>query len=187
MNTLTTMKKCTNLTFTLLIGGFLVLGLSACAESQTGDGSDTTGMGSDSAVTGGMQDDGMQGGMQDSVSLQSTNQLLQGGVTSIAMQKATQNIEGWEQKLGNVQAQGEAQTAVSDITNALGQLKSALQGGGQPNMDQVTQAFGQINPAMETLGQNASSLNLSDQQMSQFQSLQQTLSQVPQQLSGGGM
>ncbi|PSQ81173.1 MAG: hypothetical protein BRD46_02765 [Bacteroidetes bacterium QS_8_68_15] len=176
--------------FTLALAAVVAVGLSACAEGQTGEpGADTTGMSADTGMTGGP--DGMQGGQQggmgsDSVSLQGTTQLFEQGITQASTEAAVQNIEGWEQKLGDLTVSGQAQQPVSDITSALGDLKSALQGGGQPDEQAVSQAFSQIDEAMTTLMQNAQSLNLESGQQQQLTSLQQAIQQAQQQLGGGG-
>ena len=192
INMLTPIKKTVNLTFTLVLGAFVTLGLSACAEGQTGDGADTAATNQDTAMAGGQQGMGQQGGMQqggmmeDSVSLQNTNQMLQQGVTTMSTQAAIENIEGWEQKLENLDASGQVQQVASDMVNTLGDLRSALEGGGQPDAQQVGQAFEQLNSQMQTLMQNASSLNLQGQQQQRLQQLQQSIQQASQELGGGG-
>ncbi|PSQ78917.1 MAG: hypothetical protein BRD37_01870 [Bacteroidetes bacterium QH_8_67_23] len=162
------MKRFSNVTFTLLLAAIVAVSLSACAEGQTGETGveDTTGAaGEDTSMTGGpggMQDGMQQGGMQqDSVSL-------------------------WEQKLGDLTVSGQAQQPVSDITSALGDLKSALQGGGQPDEQAVSQAFSQIDEAMTTLMQNAQGLNLQAQQEERLSQLQKAIQQAQQKLGGGG-
>jgi hypothetical protein len=196
MTTLT-MKCFSNVTFTLLLAAIVAVSLSACAEGQTGEtgAEDTTdAAGVDTSMTGGpggMQDgqqDGMQqGGMQqDSVSLQGTVQLFEQGITQASTQAAVQNIEGWEQKLGDLTVSGQAQQPVSDITSALGDLKSALQGGGQPDEQAVSQAFSQIDEAMTTLMQNEQDLNLQGQQKERLSRLQKAIQQAQQKLGGGG-
>jgi len=192
INMLTPIKKTVNLTFTLVLGAFVTLGLSACAEGQTGDGADTAATNQDTAMAGGQQGMGQQGGMQqggmmeDSVSLENTNQMLQQGVTTMSTQAAIENIEGWEQKLENLDASGQVQQVASEMVNTLGDLRSALEGGGQPDAQQVGQAFEQLNSQMQTLMQNASSLNLQDQQQQRLQQLQQSIQQASQELGGGG-
>ncbi|PSR03471.1 MAG: hypothetical protein BRD47_00185 [Bacteroidetes bacterium QS_8_68_28] len=193
INMLTPIKKTVNLTFTLVLGAFVTLGLSACAEGQTGDGADTaatnqdTAM-ADTAMAGGQQGMGQQQGgmMEDSVSLQNTNRMLQQGVTTMSTQAAIENIEGWEQKLENLDASGQVQQVASDMVNTLGDLRSALEGGGQPDAQQVGQAFQQLNSQMQKLMQNASSLNLQDQQQQRLQQLQKSIQQASQELGGGG-
>ncbi|PSQ71237.1 MAG: hypothetical protein BRD38_02790 [Bacteroidetes bacterium QH_9_67_14] len=192
MTTLT-MKRFSNVTFTLLLAAIVAVSLSACAEGQTGETGveDTTGVaGEDPSMTGGpggMQDGMQQGGMQqDSVSLQGTVQLFEEGITQASTQAAVQNIEGWEQKLGDLTVSGQAQQPVSDITSALGDLKSALQGGGQPDEQAVSQAFSQIDEAMTTLMQNAQGLNLQAQQEERLSRLQKAIQQAQQKLGGGG-
>ena len=192
MTTLT-MKRFSNVTFTLLLAAIVAVSLSACAEGQTGETGveDTTGMaGEDTSMTGGpggMQDGMQQGGMQqDSVSLQGTVQLFEQGITQASTQAAVQNIEGWEQKLGDLTVSGQAQQPVSDITSALGDLKSALQGGAQPDEQAVSQAFSQIDEAMTTLMQNAQDLNLQAQQEERLSRLQKAIQQAQQKLGGGG-
>ena len=191
MTTLT-MKRFSNVTFTLLLAAIVAVSLSACAEGQTGEtGEDTTGVaGEDTSMTGGpggMQDGMQQGGMQqDSVSLQGTVQLFEQGITQASTQAAVQNIEGWEQKLGDLTVSGQAQQPVSDITSALGDLKSALQGGAQPDEQAVSQAFSQIDEAMTTLQQNAQDLNLQAQQEERLSQLQKAIQQAQQKLGGGG-
>lgn len=191
MTTLT-MKRFSNVTFTLLLAAIVAVSLSACAEGQTGEtGEDTTGVaGEDTSMTGGpggMQDGMQQGGMQqDSVSLQGTVQLFEQGITQASTQAAVQNIEGWEQKLGDLTVSGQAQQPVSDITSALGDLKSALQSGGQPDEQAVSQAFSQIDEAMTTLQQNAQDLNLQAQQEERLSQLQKAIQQAQQKLGGGG-
>lgn len=188
INMLTPTKKTVNLTFTLVLGAFVTLGLSACAEGQTGDGADTAATNQDTAMAGGQQGMGQQQGgmMEDSVSLQNTNQMLQQGVTTMSTQAAIENIEGWEQKLENLDASGQVQQVASDMVNTLGDLRSALEGGGQPDAQQVGQAFAQLNSQMQTLMQNASSLNLQGQQQQRLQQLQQSIQQASQELGGGG-
>ena len=192
INMLTPIKKTVNLTFTLVLGALVTLGLSACAEGQTGDGADTAATNQDTAMAGGQQGMGQQGGMQqggmmeDSVSLQNTNRMLQQGVTRMSTQAAIENIEGWEQKLENLDASGQVQQVASDMVNTLGDLRSALEGGGQPDAQQVSQAFDQLNSQMQTLMQNASSLNLQGQQQQRLQQLQQSIQQASQELGGGG-
>ena len=192
INMLTPIKKTVNLTFTLVLGALVTLGLSACAEGQTGDGADTAATNQDTAMAGGQQGMGQQGGMQqggmmeDSVSLQNTNRMLQQGVTTMSTQAAIENIEGWEQKLENLDASGQVQQVASDMVNTLGDLRSALEGGGQPDAQQVSQAFDQLNSQMQTLMQNASSLNLQGQQQQRLQQLQQSIQQASQELGGGG-
>jgi DNA repair exonuclease SbcCD ATPase subunit len=139
-------------------------------------------------MAGGQQGMGQQQGgmMEDSVSLQNTNQMLQQGVTTMSTQAAIENIEGWEQKLENLDASGQVQQVASDMVNTLGDLRSALEGGGQPDAQQVSQAFEQLNSQMQTLMQNASSLNLQDQQQQRLQQLQQSIQQASQELGGGG-
>lgn len=192
MNMPTTMKKTVNFTFTLVLGAFVALGLSACAEGQQGQtGADTAATNQDTAMAGGQQGMGQQGmgqgGMQqDSVTLQSTNQMLQQGVTQMSTQAAIQNIQGWEQKLQGLNASGQAQQAISDITNTLGTLRSELEGGGQPDGQAVSQAFSQLNSQMQTLMQNTQNLDLQGQQKQQLQQLSQAVQQASQQLGGGG-
>ena len=188
INMLTPIKKTVNLTFTLVLGAFVTLGLSACAEGQTGDGADTAATNQDTAMAGGQQGMGQQQGgmMEDSVSLQNTNRMLQQGVTTMSTQAAIENIEGWEQKLENLDASGQVQQVASDMVNTLGDLRSALEGGGQPDAQQVSQAFDQLNSQMQTLMQNASSLNLQGQQQQRLQQLQQSIQQASQELGGGG-
>ena len=192
MNMPTPIKKTVNLTFTLVLGAFVTLGLSACAEGQTGDGADTAATNQDTAMAGGQQGMGQQGGMQqggmmeDSVSLENTNRMLQQGVTTMSTQAAIENIEGWEQKLENLDASGQVQQVASDMVNTLGDLRSALEGGGQPDAQQVGQAFEQLDSQMQKLTQNASSLNLQDQQQQRLQQLQQSIQQASQELGGGG-
>ena len=188
INMLTPIKKTVNLTFTLVLGAFVTLGLSACAEGQTGDGADTAATNQDTAMAGGQQGMGQQQGgmMEDSVSLQNTNRMLQQGVTTMSTQAAIENIEGWEQKLENLDASGQVQQVASDMVNTLGDLRSALEGGGQPDAQQVSQAFDQLNSQMQTLMQNASSLNLQGQQQQRPQQLQQSIQQASQELGGGG-
>ena len=193
MNMPTPLRKTTHFAFTLVLGAFVALGLSACAEGQTGDGTDAAATNEDTTMAGGQQgmgqqQDGMQQGgmMEDSVSLENTNRMLEQGVTTMGTQAAIENIEGWEQKLEGLDASGQVQQVASDMVNTLGDLRSALEGGGQPDAQQVSQAFEQLNSQMQTLVQNASSLDLQSQQQQRLQQLQRSIQQASQELGGGG-
>ncbi|PSQ99915.1 MAG: hypothetical protein BRD48_02790 [Bacteroidetes bacterium QS_9_68_14] len=193
MNMPTPLRKTTHFAFTLVLGAFVALGLSACAEGQTGDGTDAAATNEDTTMAGGQQgmgqqQDGMQqdGMMEDSVSLENTNRMLEQGVTTMGTQAAIENIEGWEQKLEGLDASGQVEQVASDMVDTLGDLRSALEDGGQPDAQQVSQAFEQLNSQMQTLVQNASSLDLQSQQQQRLQQLQRSIQQASQELGGGG-
>lgn len=171
MTTLTSSMKNFKAVFTLLLAIVTVVGLSACAEGDGGAGE-----GADTAMTAdtmGMQNDSMQGGMMsDSVTVQSTISMLQRGVTSIPVNAAVQNINGWQSQL-------QGMSDLSDLNDNLGELKDELQ---SDNLDGED-----IGEALKELGRltNQAAQSASGQQGSQIQALGQALTQGGNRLTSG--
>jgi hypothetical protein len=112
----------------LLLGTFVALILSACAESQTGGPTDTTAtagqqQGGPVQQSDGAMQQGRRGSRQGAVTAQSTVTLLRKGVRNVASNRAVQNINGWQKKL---QQQGGAEQSLSQIDSTLGELKTEL-------------------------------------------------------------
>ena len=112
----------------LLLGAFVALILSACAESQTGGPTDTAAaagqqQGGPVQQSDGAMQQGRRGSRQGAVTAQSTVTLLRKGVRNIASNRAVQNINGWQKKL---QQQGGAEQSLSQIDSTLGELKTEL-------------------------------------------------------------
>ena len=112
----------------LLLGAFVALILSACAESQTGGPTDTTAtagqqQGGPVQQSDGAMQQGRRSSRQGAVTAQSTVTLLRKGVRNVASNRAVQNINGWQKKL---QQHGGAGQSLSQIDSTLGELKTEL-------------------------------------------------------------
>lgn len=172
------MKSFSHTALTLLLGAFVALGLSACAEG-TEDGLDAdttdTAMAPPPGAEDGMQDGAMQDGgtMGDSVTVQGTINMLRQGVTTMPVNAAVRNINGWQSRI-------EDRSELSDLNDNLDALKEELQA------DQIDdQAVGDL---LTQLGDqtNQAAQNAPAQQMPRLQTLGQTLTQAGNQLTGGG-
>lgn len=172
------MKRLLSASFSLFLAAFVALALSACTETQTSDTGDTTGVGGAVTGEGGLsQQEGVGGGL---ATVQTTISLLRQGVTAIPVNQAVRNINSWEQRLQQVQVEGQAQQTVSNITDNLGHLKSELQA------DQIDgQAVGNL---LTQLGEQTSQAAqaASGQTVQQLQQLGQVLTQSGNRLTSGG-
>jgi len=176
--TSTTMKRSTGILSLLVACTFL---LAACAE-QTGDqgaGMDTTTATTQTdTMDGGMAQPGTDGMMGDGpeATPQATLSALEGGVRQMPVSAAVSNINGWQKKLRNSDAQG-----ASQIVSTLGELKNALQ---------QSQIDGQrVGDLLSQLGEQTTQAagNVQGQQATQLKQLGSTLSKAGSQLTGGGM
>lgn len=168
-------------TLRLLTSVFAVvfaLSLTACAsETETDAGTEpdmtTEEPAPDTQGTAGM-DQLMNGEAQ--ATPQGTVSLLQQGVTNIAADQAVSNIEGWITQLEGADVPG-----ASEIVSNLESLRSALES--QP-IDGA-----EVGNLLTELGQQTTdaAAEATGQQMTQLQTLGETLSSAGEQLAGGGM
>ena len=153
----------------------LTLSLTACAtDTETEADLSTTEQLPD---TTGVQDDMDQPVSGDvQATPQGTVSLLQQGVTSIAVDQAVANIDGWLTQLDD--ADDDALDAVADN---LEELRSLLQ-------DQPIDGA-EVGNLLTELGQQTTdaAANAAGQQMTQLQTLGETLTTAGEQLTGGGM
>jgi predicted small secreted protein len=169
------MKRSTGILSLLVACTFL---LAACAE-QTGDqgaGMDTTTATTQTdTMDGDMAQPGMMGDGPEATP-QATLSALEGGVRQMPVSAAVSNINGWQKKLRNSDAQG-----ASQIVSTLGELKNALQ---------QSQIDGQrVGDLLSQLGEQTTQAadNVQGQQATQLKQLGSTLSKAGSQLTGGGM
>lgn len=168
------MKRSPHITFTLLFSASVVLGLSACTEGGRGEGADTTALNADTTLTN--SQDRMGVAQPDSATAPTTISLLRQGVRNIALNKAMQNINGWQRRL----QQQSGNPALAQINTTLDQLKTELQ---------ATQLDGPaVGDLLLQLGQqtNQAAQNVSGHHRQQLQQLGQVLSDAGRRLSGNG-